>query len=295
MILECVVNVSEGRDLTVTERIAAAADGCILDTHSDRDHHRSVLTLAEAPQLLEHAVRDVARRAVAEIDLRTQRGVHPRLGSLDVVPFVCLAYEKDTLRDADSAPARLARDDFAKWCAHELRVPCFLYGTFADGRVRTLPEIRRRAFTTLAPDWGPAQPHPTAGAVAVGARPLLVAYNLFLAGGDVGLARAVAAELRGPTVRALGLEVAGRPQVSCNLVDPWRTGPAAAYDRVAALLAAAPGAVTIERAELVGLVPAGVLASIPPERYDQLDVGPDRTIEARLSLAGLRPEVRSPD
>ena len=264
--LECVINVSEGRRPEVVAAIGATAGPTLLDVHSDAHHHRSVLTLA-GPDV-EVAARAVAREAVRLIDLRAHQGVHPRLGAVDVVPFVPLAGSS-----MDEAVA--ARDRFARWAAEELAVPCFLYGD-----ERTLPEVRRGAFGGLAPDVGPAQPHPTAGAVAVGARPVLVAYNLWLASADVEVARAIARGLRSEHVRALGLDVGGHAQVSCNLVNPLVVGPGAVYDAVAASTAVA-------RAEMVGLVPAAVAAAIPADRWAEVDVDPSRTIEARLEQAGL--------
>jgi glutamate formiminotransferase len=126
-------------------------------------------------------------------------------------------------------------------------------------------------------------PHPTAGAAAVGARPPLVAYNLWLATPDVGLARTIAGELRSEAVRALGLQVGERAQVSCNLIDPWRTGPEVVFDAVASRAAVA-------RAELVGLIPASVLDAVPRHRWPELDLGPSQTIEARLEEKGLAGE-----
>lgn len=130
------------------------------------------------------------------------------------------------------------------------------------------------------PDTGPDVAHPTAGAIAVGARHVLVAYNVWLATDDVGEARRVAAAVRSPAIRALGLAVRGRAQVSMNLIDPLHVGPAEAYDTVAAH---AP----VAGAELVGLVPAAVLERVDPARWDALDLGVERTIEARLREAGL--------
>lgn len=257
--LECVVNISEGRDRAVIDAIAAAAGSRLLDVHVDPDHHRSVLTLVG-----EAAPRSVAARAVERLDLRTHRGAHPRIGVVDVVPFVAL----DGSTPAD---ALAARDRFSRWAASELGVPCFRYGP-----ERTLPEVRRCAFGSLPPDDGPPTPHPTAGAMAVGARPLLVAYNVWLAEPDLALAKAIAAELRSPQVRTLGLAVGDHVQVSMNLVDPQAVGPAAVADAVAARA-------VIARCELVGLVPAAVVAVIPPARWDELDVSPARTIEARLA------------
>lgn len=246
------VNCSEGRVGTALDRLAAAAGRDLLDLHRDEHHHRSVLTLAG-----EDAVRAVATAAVDVIDLRRHTGVHPRLGAVDVVPFV--PYGDSTVEEAVAA-----RDRFVAWAAAELALPALVYG--GDGP--TLPELRRTARRLLLP-------HPTAGAVAVSARPPLVAFNVWLAAADVALARGVARAIRGPGIRALGLPVDGRVQVSMNLVDPLHVGPADAYDAVARL---AP----VAGAELVGLVPAAVLAAVPPERWEELDLAPDRSVEARL-------------
>jgi glutamate formiminotransferase len=258
-VLECVVNLSEGRREDLLGAIATTADTDLLDLHRDPHHHRAVLTLVgtEAP-------RRVARAAVAELDLRGHDGVHPRLGVVDVVPFVPLG--PATMQGAISA-----RDDFAQWAGEVLRVPCFLYGL-----ERTLPQVRKDAWRSLEPDTGPRVPHPTAGAMCVGARPPLVAYNLWLAEADLELARRVAAAVRGPHLRALGLAVGPRVQVSMNLIAPDLLGPATAYDLVSAHA-------SVTGAELVGLVPEAVLAAIPPERWAALDLGVDRTIEARLA------------
>ncbi len=255
MPLACVVNISEGRRGEILTEIADAAGADLLDVHTDPHHNRSVLTL-----IGERAPRAVARAAVARLDLRTHRGVHPRIGVVDVVPFV-------PVDPSPMAEAVAARDGFAAWAAGELGVPCFLYGP-----ERSLPDVRRGAFTSLSPDRGPASPHPTAGACAVGARRPLVAYNLWLTSSDLELARRVARDLRGPAVRALGLPVGDRVQVSMNLIDPAVVGPADVYDRVATMA-------DIARAELVGLIPAAVLAAVPQVRWPELDLSPARVLE----------------
>ncbi|MDQ4132285.1 MAG: glutamate formiminotransferase [Actinomycetota bacterium] len=273
-VLECVINVSEGRRSEVIDALAGAARPYLLDVHVDPDHHRTVLTLAGDDALV-GATRRVAGAAVAWIDLRHHAGAHPRLGAVDVVPFVPL--DGSTMADALAA-----RAEFAAWAGSELGVPCFFYGPDLPrsegplGPGRTLPEVRRSAFTTVAPDAGPSTPHPTAGAICVGARPILVAYNVWLAPGTpVETARAVAAAVRGPALRALGLDVGGQAQVSMNLIAPEQLSPADAYDAVAALTGVA-------RAELVGLLPRAVLEAIPAERWPELDLSPSRTIEARV-------------
>lgn len=259
-VLECVVNVSEGRDAALLSRLDRACGAALLDRHTDPDHHRSVFTLVG-----EAAVRDLARAAVGLLDLGRHDGAHPRIGVVDVVPFV-------PLPGASPADAVAARDRYCVWASAELGVPCFAYGP-----ERTLPEVRRAAFADLPPTTGPAMPHPTAGAMAVGAREVLVAYNLWLAQPDLARARTIARELRSPAVRALGLQVGEHVQVSANLVVPEQIGPAQVWDAVASR---AP----IARAELVGLVPDAVLRAVPRDRWPQLDLGAERTIEARLGL-----------
>jgi glutamate formiminotransferase len=265
--LECVMNVSEGRDAGALDRLDAAALPDLLDRHTDADHHRSVFTLVgtEAP-------RRVARRAVAELDLRSHAGVHPRLGVVDVVPFV-------PLTDEGLTEALRARDEFAAWAAAELDVPCFLYGP-----ERSLPAIRRSAFTSLPPDVGPPEPHRTAGAMCVGAREPLVAYNVWLADDNLAVARRIASEIRSPELRALGLRAGDGVQVSMNLVAPQRLGPGDAFDLVAARA-------RIRRAELVGLLPEAVLRATPAARWVELDLDAERTVEARLAgLTNRRPD-----
>ena len=271
--LECVVNVSEGRRPDVMADLAAAAGPALLDVHADGDNNCSGFTLSGPPEAVDAGVRSLARATVARLDLGSHQGVHPRIGVLDVVPWVSLS---GWPLDAGSpAEAITARDAFAAWAGAELALPCFLYGP-----QRSLPEIRREAWHSLAPDTGPRAPHPSAGAAAVGARPALVAYNLWLAGADLAEARRLAAALRGPAVRALGLQVGHGVQVSCNLIAPLVVGPAAVFDAVATRSAVA-------RAELVGLLPARVLAPIPEHRWPELDLDRSRTIEARLEQAGL--------
>ena len=256
--IECVINISEGRDLESVHAIADSAGDDLLDVHSDPDHNRSVLTVVGLT-----APRAIIRAAVERLDLSSHVGVHPRIGVVDVVPFVPLA-------DATLDEAIAARDATARWMGEELHIPVFLYGP-----ERTLPELRRDAFATLAPDLGPDEPHPTAGAVAVGAREPLLAWNLWLAEPDLARAREIATSIRGPGLRALGLAVGDAVQVSMNLTDPTTVGPAEVYDRVAAL---AP----IDRAELVGLAPRAVLDAVERRRWAQLDLAEETTIEFRL-------------
>jgi glutamate formiminotransferase len=252
MVLVSAVNISEGRNGPALTAIVSAAGGSLLDVHRDEHHNRSVLTLVGV-----EAVHRVVVEAVARIDLRRHSGVHPRLGAVDVVPFV--PFGETTMPEA-----RAARDSFVLWAMHEVALPAIVY----DDEGPTLPEVRRWARLRLLP-------HPTAGAVCVAARAPLVAFNVWLASDDLSVARRAASAVRSPTVRALGLPVGERVQVSMNLIDPLRVGPAAAYDAVAAETA-------VTGAELVGLVPDAVLQAVPRPRWDELDLGEDRTVEVRL-------------
>ncbi len=256
--LECVINISEGRDPGI---IAALSDGLgdnLLDVHSDPDHNRSVFTL-----IGEEAPRTLTSTAVQLLDMTQHDGVHPRLGVVDVVPFVPL--EGSIIDDA-----LRARHDFATWATTSLQVPIFFYGP-----ERTLPHVRAHAWKDLQPDIGPLTPHHTAGAMCVGVRPPLVAYNLWLENVDLVKTRNIASAVRSADIRTLGLQVGAYTQVSINLINPMNAGPLDAYDAVARH---AP----IHHAELVGLLPAAVLANIPRDRWEALDVSKEQTIEWRL-------------
>lgn len=252
------VNVSEGRDRDVLVQLASAVSGDVLDIHTDHDHNRSVFTLVG-----EEAPRRLTETAVHIMNINEHSGVHPRIGVVDVVPFVPLA-------GSLWADAVRARDEFADWAARELQVPCFLYGN-----ERTLPDIRRGAWSYLQPDIGPTEPHNTAGGICVGARPPLIAYNLWLKDVDLATTKKIASHVRSETIRTLGLQVGDYTQVSINLVQPDVSNPAHAFDAVKQYA-------TIHHAELVGLLPRDVLVSIPAGRWEELDLSDDRTIEWRL-------------
>lgn len=263
-VLECVVNISEGRDTTPLVALAAACGDALLDVHRDPHHNRSVFTLVG-----EDAPRRLAEAAVERLDLRHHSGVHPRIGVVDVVPFVPL--EGSTMDDALAA-----RDAFGAWAADALGLPCFVYGP-----ERSLPELRRGAFASLVPDFGPRTPHPSAGACAIGARDVLVAYNVWVNAPDVAAVRRVAGLLRSPRVRTLGLAVGKRFQVSCNLIAPDEVGPAEVTATVERL--GVVHGVTVTGCELVGLVPQRVFDAIDPADQVRLDCTAERTIEARLA------------
>jgi glutamate formiminotransferase len=276
VITQCVVNISEGRNEPLLAEWAAVLEPLLLDLHRDPDHHRSVYTLAGGVDELNDAVRMLATACVTHLDLGTHEGAHPRLGVLDVVPFVPFDPGKEPPRDLRHTT--LQRDEFARWLRDTLGVPAFLYGPWRDGVSRTLPQVRAGAFDEIAPDFGPPHPHPTAGATAVGARTALVAYNIWVS--SVSVARRVAPLVRGPAVRALGLAIGARAQVSCNLIDPALIGPARVYESVAALVEDAGG--SVHGAELVGLIPETVLKAIPPSLWAALGLSADLTVEARL-------------
>ncbi len=274
--IECVPNVSEGRDRPTLDRFveAVAATGCrVLDLHADPDHHRSVLTIVGEEGALFDGALALAREATGSIDLRAQRGVHPRMGAVDVVPFVPL--RGATMEDC----VRLARR-VGRAISEELRVPVFLYGAAAPTEARrNLAEVRRGQFEGLAaklarpewiPDFGPSRPHPKAGAVAVGARGFLVAFNVVLKTDDLTIGRRIARAIREADgglkgVKALGLPLASRRlvQVSMNLTDVGATNLLAAYERVERE-AAALGASVVE-SEIVGLVPRAAVGGATTE------------------------------
>lgn len=269
--LECVINVSEGRDTDVLSRLAGSVRTSLLDLHSDPDHHRSVFTLVGTS-----GARDLSRGAVQLLDIGRHAGEHPRLGVVDVVPFVPL--DGSTMDDAVAA-----RDDFARWAGDELGVPCFVYGPTGPigAPERTLPDLRRHAWRDLAPDAGPSGPHATAGAICVGAREPLIAYNVLLDSPDIALAREIARDIRRPGLRTLAFNVDGRAQVSMNIVDTVNVSVAEAFDAVAGR--ARQRGVSGATAELVGLVPRRALEEVDPSRWSELDLGDDRTIEWRVN------------
>src|SRR5262249_25815611 len=235
--------------------IAVTTGPALIDVHADADHNRAVFTLAspDAATVVD-ATRALADAVASSISVVSHEGVHPFMGALDVVPFVWLGTDA-----AERSRSVAAARDFGAWWAEAHAVPVFLYDE-ADPSGRDLPQARRAAFATRTPDFGPAAPHPTLGATAVGARRPLVAINLWLATPDVAVARRIARSapqrdggLAG--VRALGLAMrsANQAQVSMNLFDLGRTGAEAACDAVREL--GRREQTEVARVELVGLVP----------------------------------------
>ncbi len=224
-LIQCVPNFSEGRRPEVIAAIVEAVRQTpgvrLADWSADPDHNRMVVTFVGPPAPVLAAALAAAETAFLRIDLRDHHGIHPRLGALDVLPFVPL---QEITLDECAALAREAGSELARRFA----LPVFLYEAAAPD-ARSLPFVRKHAFTALTPDFGPPFPHPTAGAAVVGARRPLVAYNVVLAAADVQIARAIAREMRGlphlPGIRALGLTLPSRglTQVSMNLTSPAET------------------------------------------------------------------------
>jgi len=286
--LESVPNFSEGRDRATIEAIGAALSGRVrlLDVHTDPDHNRSVFTVVGEDAALVDALVAAVEVARDRIDLGRHQGAHPRIGAADVVPVVPLRPEH--MERAKAAALQVAER------IGELGLPVFLYGELAPGRGPAL--FRRGGTEELAErlaggeveaDFGPGELHPTAGGVIVGARRPLIAFNVDLRGATLEDARAIASAIRErdggfPGVRALGLELpsSGRVQVSMNVED-WE---AAMLHEIVARIeseAAALGA-AVERAELVGLMPAAAAAAAAGAvlRIDGFDAS--RLIETRL-------------
>jgi glutamate formiminotransferase / 5-formyltetrahydrofolate cyclo-ligase len=281
-VLECVVNVSEGRDMERLRVIARASGPSLLDVHADADHHRSVFTLA-GPGVRDATIgaRALAAAVAEQCSIVDHVGEHPRFGALDVVPFVALGGTK-----VERAQAAEEARTFASWWAREFGVPVFLYDD-ADPAHRDLPSARSTGFRSRRPDFGPDEPHPRLGATAVGARPPLVAINCVLVSRDVIVARRIARDMRERSgglrgVRALGffLPEAQRAQVSMNLVALDQTGVQDACLHVRELAQRAGTDVAV--VELVGLLPARDLDRCTDDflQWSRLDV--ESTIEVRI-------------
>jgi glutamate formiminotransferase len=295
-IVECVPNFSEGRRQEVIDRIVAAmsgvADGLVLDVESDIDHNRSVVTLIGTPE----AVSEMAFLGVAEaakaIDMDHHRGGHPRMGATDVVPFVPV--QGVSMADCVDL-ARVVGERVGR----ELGIPVYLYEAAATRPDRqNLADVRRGEYEGLreeigsnpdrAPDFGPAEMG-SAGATAIGARPPLIAYNVYLNTGDVGPAQAIARAVRHSSgglrfVKALGLLVEGQAQVSMNLTD-YRGTP---IHRVLELIRneAARYGLTVTHTEVVGLLPTEALVDAAQYYLQLHGFSSEQLLENRLADLG---------
>ncbi|HKE58630.1 MAG TPA: glutamate formimidoyltransferase [Pyrinomonadaceae bacterium] len=302
-LVECVPNFSEGRKPETVEKIATAIQSvesaCILDTHIDPDHNRSVITFVATPENVVDAALKAVSTASDLIDMRRHRGEHPRLGATDVLPFVPI--RSVTLEDcaalAHSAGQRIA---------DELAIPVYFYESAALRPDRTyLEDVRRGALELLReqiathhdrmPDLGLPQVHETAGAIAVGARPFLIAFNVVLRSNDVTIAKRISGLIRArngglPFVKALGFSLAtrGLVQVSMNLVNYKITGMNDAFEAVRR--EAKKYGVEIESAEIVGLVPRDALDRSAPY-FAKLENFSDKTIlETQIDACGAQPQ-----
>ena len=282
-ILECVPNVSEGRSrelLARLERAITVVQGVRLaSTHIDPDHHRSVFTFLGAPGPVQAAALSLARAVFEHVDMRAHHGIHPRLGALDVLPFV-------PLRDLTMADAVAVARTVAGRLATDHQLPVYLYGAAATApERRSLLAVRagqyeglptRLADPSWRPDFGPARFDPRLGAVLVGAREVLVAFNVWLDRDDVAAARGIARAVREssgglPALQAMGarLERRGVAQVAMNLLDYRVTSLPRAFDAVRT--EAAKRGIGVRRGELVGLAPRAAFAGRSPESVGLVD------------------------
>ena len=303
MLVECVPNFSEGRAAATIAALQATVRGVdgvrLLDTHSDADHNRTVLTFAGTPGAVAEAAFRAVREAAARIDLRTHRGVHPRIGAADVVPFVPLG-------DAPMAVCVELAQALGARLGSELGLPVYLYGEAARTPARRrLPELRRGEYERLrrelasdphlAPDFGPRHVGP-AGATAVGARRPLIAYNVTLATSDLAVAQAVARSVREssgglPAVQARGFRTADPHivQVSMNLLDTRRSSMTLVFERIRD--EAARRGVAVVDSELVGMLPAEAVTDIARQALHFRRLDTDAILETRLleQVLGDRP------
>jgi glutamate formiminotransferase/formiminotetrahydrofolate cyclodeaminase len=293
-LVECVPNFSEGRRPEVIEAIRdaiAAVEGVsVLDASSDTSHNRSVITFVVPVEMAVDAAFAGIRVAAERIDLCKHTGEHPRIGATDVVPFIPL--EGSTMEDC----VALARQ-LGERVGRELKIPVYLYERAATTPAReNLADVRRGEFEGLReelgknparnPDFGPSQIHPTCGAIAIGARPFLVAYNVYLgAASNLQIAKSVAKAVRGSSggfkyVKGLGLEVDGQAQVSMNLVDTEKTPLHTAFDFVK-MRAEAEGA-QVTWSEIVGLVPERVLFDAAASHLQLRQFTPKQVLERQV-------------
>ncbi|HEY8870519.1 MAG TPA: glutamate formimidoyltransferase [Candidatus Limnocylindrales bacterium] len=299
-LVESVPNVSEGRRLDVVERIASAVTAApgvqLLDRTSDASHNRSVLTLAGPAERVTDALERLVAASIDEIDLNVHRGAHPRIGAVDVIPFVPLA--GSTMEECVALARR-----FGRQMAERFDLPVYLYAEAAmrPDRVR-LADVRRGQYEALRaeisqperrPDFGPARTHPTAGAVAIGARPFLIAWNINLASSDLELAKRIARGVREsggglPKVQANGffIEELGLAQVSMNLLDFATTPVWLVWDTVGA--AAAESGVDLAESELIGLAPLAALVDVA----DHAGASRELSVEERLAAAARYIKLR---
>ena len=294
-LVECVPNFSEGRDgatLAALRTALTSVSGVrLLDVQADAAHHRAVFTFVAPPAAAVEAAFRAVRVARERIDLTRHAGEHPRMGATDVVPFIPV---HDVTMDECVALAKT----LAERVARELEIPVYLYAKAAQRPERErLPDIRKGEFEGLRdrigkdaaadPDFGPKRIHPTAGVTAIGARPFLVAYNIYLDTSDVALAKDIAKRIRTssgglPAVQASGFDVNGQAQVSMNLLDIDVTPPVAVYRAVEH--AARDRGVGIAKSEIVGLIPERAVIGTAATVLKCADAA-DHILEAKIRAA----------
>jgi glutamate formiminotransferase len=303
-LIECVPNFSEGRDAARIDALVAAMSGVpgawVLDRHSDADHNRTVITLAGAPEAVAEAALLGVGAAARLIDLTKHQGAHPRIGATDVLPFVPI--EGVTMQDCAALAHRVGQEIWQRY-----QIPVYFYEAAALRPERTaLEQVRKGQFEALrreapldpsrAPDVGGPAPHPTAGAVAVGARKFLIAYNINLDTPDVAIATEIARAIRSssgglPALKALGIALPSRSisQVSMNLTDFERTSLQQAYEAVRR--EAQRRGCAIAGSEIVGLAPRKALDTTAESFRALGNFSQDQILENRLAAAMSQREV----
>jgi glutamate formiminotransferase len=291
-VLECVPNFSEGRDLAKVQALRdaiAAAGAEVLDWSADADHHRSVITFIGDPATVEASALSVAKLAAEHIDLRRHEGVHPRVGALDVLPFVPLVGAD--MSDAVASAHRVGRR------IGEFGIPVFYYGAASTPPGRGLATLRRGGFEAMRDGFraglvadeprGARAPHPTAGVTCVGARNVLLAWNVYVADLTLEDAQAIAARIRErgggfAGLRALGIRLPSkdRVQISMNLEDPDRTSPLAVFEAIERLAAQMGG--RVEETEVIGMAPDTLVHPATVNRLVLPDLGPARVLSRRV-------------
>jgi len=292
-LIECIPNFSEGRNKAIIDKIANSAEKVkevkVLDVEWDRSHNRSLITVVGAPEPVFKAAFRMIKTATELIDMEKHKGEHPRIGATDVVPFVPVS--GTTLKECATLAKRLGRK-----VAEDLKIPVYLYEAAATRTDRVnLADVRKGEYEGLKkeietnpekkPDFGPAKFHPTAGAIVIGARKYLIAYNVNLEAKDIGVAKKIAAKIREKEgglagVKALGFKVGGYAQVSMNLVDFEKTNFDQAFRAIEK--EAAKLGVKIRSSEIYGMIPLEALVRVVKTTFKEKTFSSDQVLEKRL-------------
>jgi len=292
-LVECVPNFSEGRRISVIKKIANSAKKVkgvrVLGVEWDKSHNRSLITVVGAPKDVMKSAYEMIKIATKFIDMRKHKGEHPRIGATDVVPFVPVS-------GVGINECIVLANELAKKVASELKIPVYLYEAAAKKKDRVnLADVRKGEYEVLKeeiannparkPDYGPAKLHPTAGAIVIGARKYLVAFNVNLDTKDIEMAKKIASRIREksgglPGVKALGFKVGGYAQVSMNLVDYEKTNFDAAYNAVKDL--AEKMGVKVKSSEIYGMIPLEALVRAVRKTFKAKDFSSEQILEKRL-------------